>query len=154
MSGIVYQCVVQGHQQDTWLWSGTHQLLELKVTFQSKHWASLVTWHDVSQKHHTNPTWEIYEWFILCVYVCVCVRVHVYTWELMSSRRSRRMASRRSPTTALSTKKQLSLAWTQRWQRWSRTVCHTQDTRSLQTQTERERLVLLQKYILKISFFF
>lgn len=67
------------------------------------------------------------------------------TWELISSRRSRRIASRRRPTTALSTRKQLSLAWTQRWQRWSRTVCHTQDTRSLKIPAEKHITVKVIK---------
>lgn len=57
----------------------------------------------------------------------------------MSSRLSRRIARRRSPTTALSTRKQLSVAWMQRWQRRSRTVCHTQDTRSLHTHKQTEK---------------
>lgn len=76
--------------------------------------------------------------------VCRGQEASLYTCELMSSRRSRRIASRRSPTTARSTRKQLSLAWTQSWQRWSRTVCHTQDTRSLLTNAEKQLVIVLK----------
>lgn len=62
----------------------------------------------------------------------VCT-LRVCTCEPMSSLRNKRIASLSNPTTDLSTKKQLSLAWTHNWYRWSRTVCHTHDTRSLQT---------------------
>lgn len=63
----------------------------------------------------------------------VCT-LSVCTCEPMSSLRNKRIASLSNPTTDLSTKKQLSLAWTHNWYRWSRTVCHTHDTLSLQTQ--------------------
>ncbi len=59
----------------------------------------------------------------------------VCTCEPMSSLRNKRIASLSNPTTALSTRKQLSLAWTHNWYRWSRTVCQTHDTLSLQTHS-------------------
>ena len=59
------------------------------------------------------------------------IRSDVNTWDAISSRRSKRIDKRKSPTTVLSTKNVCSLELTSKLYTWSRTACHIGATLSL-----------------------